>query len=76
MTVKRILIILSLMALVLHPISAHAASPYDGPPADLKAFENKLLASIATISCTYKKGIGFLDLTPYRRTQKTKVIIH
>ena len=67
---KRLALILTLVASLCLPIQAHAASPYDGPPADLKALELKLLNSIATISCTYKKGIGFFG--SYSLSQESK----
>jgi hypothetical protein len=54
----------------LQPTSAQAASPYDAPPSDLKSFEKTLLESIATISCTYKKGIGFFGT--YSLSQESK----
>lgn len=56
---KRLAMILTLVASLCLPIQAHAASPYDGPPTDLKALELKLLNSIATINCGTKTGIGF-----------------
>ena len=56
---KRLAMILTLIASLSLPIQAHAASPYDGPPSDLKALELKLLNSIATINCGTKTGIGF-----------------
>jgi len=56
---KRLLLVVGLVAGLCLPIQAHGASPYDGPPADLKAFETKLLTSIATINCGTKTGIGF-----------------
>ena len=56
---KRLGLSFILILALLQPTSAQAASPYDGPPSDLKSFEKTLLESIATISCTYKKGIGF-----------------
>jgi hypothetical protein len=67
---KRLALIVALIAGLCLPIHAHAASPYDGPPSDLKALESKLLASIATISCTYKKGIGFFG--SYSLSQESK----
>jgi len=56
---KRLGLSLVLIFALLQPTSAQAASPYDAPPSNLKSFEKTLLESIATISCTYKKGIGF-----------------
>jgi hypothetical protein len=56
---KRLGLSFILVFALLQPATAQAASPYDGPPSDLKAFEKTLLESIATISCTSKKGIGF-----------------
>lgn len=67
---KRIVLTMLLIAALLQPFPAQAASPYDGPPSDLKAFEKTLLASLATISCTYKKGLGFFGT--YALSQESK----
>lgn len=56
---KRLGLAFILILALLKPATAQAASPYDSPPDDIKSFEKTLLGSIATISCTYKKGIGF-----------------
>ena len=70
MAMKRLGLSLILILALLQPTSAHAASPYDGPPSDIKSFEKTLLESIATISCTYKKGIGFFGT--YSLSQESK----
>ena len=70
MTMKRLGLSLILILALLQPTSATAASPYDGPPSDIKGFEKTLLESIATISCTYKKGIGFFGT--YSLSQESK----
>ena len=67
---KRLGLSLVLILALLQPTSAQAASPYDAPPSDLKSFEKTLLESIATISCTYKKGIGFFGT--YSLSQESK----
>jgi hypothetical protein len=70
MAMKRLGLSLILILALLQPTSAHAASPYDGPPSDIKSFEKTLLESIATISCRYKKGIGFFGT--YSLSQESK----
>jgi hypothetical protein len=67
---KRLGLVLILILALLKPTSAQAASPYDGPPSDLKSFEKTLLESIATVSCRYKKGIGFFG--SYALSQESK----
>ncbi len=67
---KRLGLCLVLILALLQPTSAQAASPYDGPPSDIKSFEKTLLESIATISCTYKKGLGFFGT--YSLSQESK----
>ena len=67
---KRLGLSFILILALLQPTSAQAASPYDGPPSDLKSFEKTLLESIATISCRYKKGIGFFGT--YSLSQESK----
>jgi hypothetical protein len=67
---KRLGLSLVLILAFLQPTSAQAGSPYDGPPSDIKSFEKTLLESIATISCTYKKGIGFFGT--YTLSQESK----
>lgn len=69
-SMRRICLTLLLIATLIQPFPAQAASPYDGPPSDLKSFEKTLLESIATISCTYKKGIGFFGT--YSLSQESK----
>jgi hypothetical protein len=70
MAMKRLGLSLILILALLQPTSAHAASPYDGPPSDIKSFEQNLLESIATISCRHKKGIGFFGT--YSLSQESK----
>ena len=70
MAMKRLGLSLILILALLQPTSAHAESPYDGPPYDIKSFEKTLLESIATISCRYKKGIGFFGT--YSLSQESK----
>lgn len=67
---KRLGLSFILIFALLQPATAQAASPYDGPPSDLKAFEKSLLESIATISCATKKGIGFFG--NYTLSQESK----
>lgn len=67
---KRIGVTLFLIAALLQPFPAQAVSPYDGPPSDIKGFERTLLESIATVSCTTKKGIGFFGT--YSLSQESK----
>jgi hypothetical protein len=67
---KRIGLVLLLIGTLLQPFPAQAASPYDGPPSDIKSLEKTLLESIATISCMTKKGIGFFG--DYSLSQESK----
>ncbi len=67
---KRLGLTFVLILALLQPATAQAASPYDAPPTDLKAFEKTLLESIATVSCRYKKGIGFFG--SYALSQESK----
>ncbi len=67
---KRIGLVLLLIATLLQPFPAKAASPYDGPPSDIKSLEKTLLESISTISCRGKKGIGFFG--DYSLSQESK----
>ena len=69
---KRLGLSFILIFALLQPATAQAASPYDGPPSDLKSFEKTLLESIATISCTTKKGIGFFGSYTLSQDSKDK----
>lgn len=64
----------SIIISVLSPIQAHAASPYDNAPTDLKGFEASLLKNLVVIKYGFNYGVGFAGDYSLPQEQKDKGI--
>ena len=59
---------------MLAPISAHAASPYDSAPSDLKSYEAALLKNLVVVKWGFNYGVGFAGTYNVSQEQKDKGI--
>jgi hypothetical protein len=70
----RFFFVTALTSSLLVPIAAHAASPYDNAPADLKSYEAALLKNLAVVKYGFTYGVAFAGDYSLSQEQKDKGI--